>query len=349
MKKFGKALIVSLLVSSMFVTTVLATPSESELRQQKAETLNQIESLESQMTSIMANINKAEEDLVVAGEKIIQATEDLKEAEEQEKQQYEAMKQRIVAMYENGNTSMIAMILESGSVAEMLKNAENVQSIHAYDREQLEEYVATKERISNLKVTLEEEQKTLEAKQASYYEDKEELDGMIAELEAKVDDYDVRIQQAAEAAAAAQQQQQASRPSGSTGSGNTTNNTGNSNSNYKPSSSSGSGSAIVSAAYRYLGVPYVWGGTSSSGVDCSGLVMLAHNAAGIYNIGRVSGSQGSGGRAVSKADRQPGDVVCYSGHVGIYVGGGQMIHAPHTGSYVKVVNVYGNPWYRRYW
>ena len=58
----------------------------------------------------------------------------------------------------------------------------------------------------------------------------------------------------------------------------------------------------------------------------------------------------SGGKAVANmAAALPGDVVCYSGHVGIYIGGGQMIHAPDFGQTVKVSNVYGSPWFRRYW
>ena len=107
------------------------------------------------------------------------------------------------------------------------------------------------------------------------------------------------------------------------------------------------GQAIVNAAYSQQGVPYVWGGTSPGvGLDCSGLVQYCHRVAGI-SIGRTSGAQGGGGVAVSSP--QPGDVVCYSGHVGIYIGGGQMIHAPEPGDVVKIASVYGSPWYRRYW
>lgn len=124
-------------------------------------------------------------------------------------------------------------------------------------------------------------------------------------------------------------------------------------------SSSGSGSsgtssgdvsvaqAIVNAAYSQLGVPYVYGGTTPGvGLDCSGLVQYCHAVAGI-SLPRTSAAQGGSGVAVT--DPQPGDIVCYSGHVGIYIGNGQMIHAPQTGDVVKIADVYGSPWYRRCW
>ncbi len=78
--------------------------------------------------------------------------------------------------------------------------------------------------------------------------------------------------------------------------------------------------------------------------------MYCHRAAGI-SLPHSSGSQGSGGKSVSSP--QPGDVVCYAGHVGIYIGGGNMIHAPKPGDVVKVAKVSavrgGAAWYRRYW
>ena len=335
MKRTIKALVASLLVSVTFATTFFAVPSEDELRQDKAEAQEKIEKLESEMTRVMSKINETERELVKVGQEIIKANEELAETEKLEKEQYEAMKRRIVAMYENGNTSMIEMILESGSIAEMLKHAENVQTIHAYDRKQLEEYVATKVKIGELKGSLEEDMAAIEKKQKSYQEDKADLNAMIADLEDKVDDLDDRIQAAAA---------QASRPQNGSNSGGSSSGSN----NYVPPSGTGGGAAIVAEAYRYLGVHYVWGGASSNGVDCSGLVLLAHRAIGV-NLYHYSGSQGSGGRSVSRADAQPGDVVCYSGHVGIYLGNGKMIHAPQPGDVVKVVNVYGSPWFRRYW
>ena len=140
--------------------------------------------------------------------------------------------------------------------------------------------------------------------------------------------------------------------SGSTGNttGSTGTSTGNSSGNnldYAGAGDSSVAQTIVNAAYGQLGVPYVWGGTTpGSGLDCSGLTQYCHRVAGI-SIGRTSQVQGGGGKAVSNP--QPGDLVCYGSHIGIYIGGGQMIHAPHTGDVVKVANVYGSPWYRRYW
>ena len=109
------------------------------------------------------------------------------------------------------------------------------------------------------------------------------------------------------------------------------------------------GQAIVNVAYGYLGIPYVWGGTTTAGFDCSGMVQAAHAAVGI-SLPRVSEAQGACGQAVgSMAEALPGDIVCYGYHVGIYIGGGQMIHAPEPGDVVKVSSVYGSPWFRRCW
>lgn len=104
---------------------------------------------------------------------------------------------------------------------------------------------------------------------------------------------------------------------------------------------SATGNAIVDYAYQFLGTPYLWGGTSPSGFDCSGFTQYVFkNAAGV-SLPRTTYDQINVGTAVSYSDLQPGDLVFpHTGHVGIYIGGGQMIHAPSSGDVVKVSSVY---------
>lgn len=89
----------------------------------------------------------------------------------------------------------------------------------------------------------------------------------------------------------------------------------------------GSGQAVVEYASRFIGNPYVWGGTSlTHGADCSGVVQSVYKHFGIQ-LPRTSSQMRSAGRAVSYSNARPGDVICYNGHVGIYKGNGQIVNA----------------------
>jgi peptidoglycan DL-endopeptidase CwlO len=101
---------------------------------------------------------------------------------------------------------------------------------------------------------------------------------------------------------------------------------------------------VVGIAMHYLGVPYVWGGASPSGFDCSGFVMYVYGQMGV-SLPHSSYAQYGYGSPVSMSQLQPGDLVFFDGlgHVGIYVGGGSFIHAPHTGDVVKISSLTG--WY----
>lgn len=100
--------------------------------------------------------------------------------------------------------------------------------------------------------------------------------------------------------------------------------------------------AVVAEAEKYLGVPYVWGGTTPSGFDCSGLVQYVYAQLGIA-LPRNSEAQYAFGTVTTSP--VPGDIVHYSGHVGIYIGNGMMIHAPKPGDVVKVASIWGSPEY----
>ena len=104
------------------------------------------------------------------------------------------------------------------------------------------------------------------------------------------------------------------------------------------SSSSGSGSSIVDYATQFVGNPYVWGGTSlTGGADCSGFTQSVYAQFG-YSLPRTSYEQQNWGTEVSYADAQPGDLICYGGHVAIYMGNGQIVHASNYRDGIKISN-----------
>lgn len=154
MRKITRVLVAVVTMSSLIVTPVLAAPSMNSIETKKKSAQQEVNSIQADLTKTLTKIDNIESKMIQKGEDIIQATEDLEKAQEKEKEQYKDMKLRIKAMYEEGNTTVITKIFESGSISEMLKQAEYVQTIHTYDRKQLEEYVKTKNQIAELKQVL---------------------------------------------------------------------------------------------------------------------------------------------------------------------------------------------------
>lgn len=368
MNKHGIRLITAVVTSSMIVTPVLAAPSVDDLKKEKASKQNEVSSLQSQLTTLMGKVNTLESELIQTGEDITKAQSDLVVAQKKEKEQYAAMKKRIKYMYEAGNDSAFETLVTSDDFTDLLSKAEYVQNVHSYDRKQLQEYVETKQQISDLKDSLEKDQKELESKQAEYEKQGDNLNNLITSKSAEVANLDSEIQAAAEAAAReaaeraakeaaekaakeAAKKQQASaannstssnrnnsttsnnttRPSGNNTSSSTTKPSGNNTSSNTTSGSNANGGTIVSRAYSQLGKPYVWGACGPSSFDCSGLV--SYCLTGSYTrLGTTLTFMGW----TRVSNPQPGDVVTTATHCGIYIGNGQMIHAPHTGDVVKV-------------
>ena len=115
-----------------------------------------------------------------------------------------------------------------------------------------------------------------------------------------------------------------------------------------PSTGNASGQDIVNYALQFVGYNYTWGGTSpSTGFDCSGLVQYVYKQFG-YSLNRVAADQAKNGRHVEASELQPGDILCfysgssYIGHVGIYIGNGQFVHASNSTTGVIISNLAGN-------
>lgn len=343
MKKFRRAFVTVLVLISVLATSVLAAPSVNELERKKKNAENAVKTLQDDLADTMADINEMEMKLVSKGEEVLEASARLEEAEINEQKQYDNMVKRIVAMYESGNSSALQVIFESGSIAQMLQNMNNVQSIHEYDRAQLDQYIQVKEEIASLKASLETEQKEMQSLQTQLERQQKNLKNKIAAKKTEIANFDKQIEEAVkEAARRAAQQNNKDKVVLNSGTGGV---------KYTGTGDQAVGNAIVAETRKYLGVPYAWGGNTMKGIDCSGLTKAAHAAVGIY-IDRWSGHQAIGGKAIgSVAEARPGDIICYSGHVAIYIGNERVIHAPHTGSYVKEATVYLKDIIaiRRYW
>ncbi len=367
-KKFWGLFLTAALSFSLAVTPVMADEVSdlqdkvNDLKDQKEQVEGEVNSLQTELENIMTRLSELENDLIATGEEITQTQADLEQAQEEEEQQYEAMKLRIKYMYEAGSGSAtVEKVLASGDMTSVLTQAEYSEQVHTYDRQKLEEYAATVQKVEDLKTSLEEKQAQLEDSQAEFEAKQDELNTTISEKSSEIDDLDVQIEEAAkkaeeaarkkaeeearrkaaeEAARRAAEEEAARQDAASNSNSDSEEDNGSSGGGgqtYVPDYNQSKGEIIVDAAYSQLGVPYVWGGsTPYVGLDCSGLVQWCYRQAGI-SIPRTSGAIMSSGTIVSNP--QPGDICWKPGHVAIYIGNGKMIEAPHTGAVVRVANV----------
>ena len=357
-KRIAKIFVTTVLISSLIVSPVFATPSVDDMQEDKAQTQSEVAELQKLLTENLEKINNLEEEITQKEEEINKASVDLEEAIYQQNIQYEAMKLRIKYMYEAGNLNALETFLSAKSFSDLVNQAEYIQNVHSYDRKKLNEYVETKEKVEQLKVSLQEEAEQLQQAEADLDVEREMLNTTIQAKESEIAQLDeeiqsvIAVQQAiAEAAAREVAKQQAaqeaaadhSTPDSSNNTGNTNNNTGNdSNSNNTGNNNTGNnntgggsyvppqgtdGWAVVEYARQFLGNPYVYGGNSlTNGIDCSGFTQQIYAAFGV-SLGRTDSAQATAGVEIPLSEARAGDLLVYWGHVGIYNGSGGIIHA----------------------
>jgi len=350
------------------VGSATADPTRIESKQAEAQdVLNQIQLIDGQLEQAVERYNLAnvqlgqiDADLKTNARHLVIAKGSLKNAQAH-------LAKRLRALYVNGSegSSGLEVLLGAESLDDLLNRLEAIDRVGSQDSKVVHDVRAFKAEVKARKVRLEkalvrqkqvvaaraEERRSIEGQLASRQRMLASIKSEITHLKAEEAARQVRLLQQARARVAEQ------RAAAAQGQADTTLVDAPSEISapeVAPSEAAAAAPAsryggVVGIAMQYLGVPYVWGGASPSGFDCSGLIMYAYAQVGV-SLPHHAASQYAMGVAVSRDALEPGDLVFFNGlgHAGIYIGGGQFIHAPHTGDVVKISSL-SDSWYASTW
>jgi peptidoglycan DL-endopeptidase CwlO len=348
---------IATLAACLLAVPAFASPGDpiSAKRAEAQQVLNEINGLDANLSRADELLNLANIRLTHVKGEIVENRRELRIAKDNLAKSRRTIARRLVTLYTNtSDTSTLEVILGAKSLDDMLNQIDTENRVSSVDSQvigQVEIYKASvkeharrlaqaRREVTDLVAMRQQQQRAIEVRLGERRALLSSLNGQIAELVRQAQIRQLvsarRAQEAAAAAQAAQAQASADTvvgasaqtPEGAT---------------VVPTSSYGGG--VVGTALSEQGVPYVWGGESPSGFDCSGLVAYAYAQAGV-SLPHSSYAQYNMGTAVPRDQLQPGDLVFFdgAGHVGLYVGGGNFVHAPHTGTDVQVSSL-DSGWY----
>ena len=331
-KKTSRLAVVAGLSLSFAVGGLFAMPATAE-----AVTLSQAKS---QLTQISDEYDKLEKELEEASDKLEETKGQIEQTEAsiaQKQQELETAQSQLSSNmsvnYKEGETTMLDVLVNADSLEDLTSGmyyynrANDVKAEQIADVQQVQSELQQQQ--SDLKAQQEQQQQTLDETQKKVDEaekKQDEAEKLVNSLEAKA---------AAEARAAMSASLRSSTESKSTN-----------NSSSSSINTSVGNSSVTEYAKRFIGVPYIYGGSTPSGFDCSGFVNYVYSAFGLKTGGRSTYSissylRSSGKAKYSLSELVPGDMVMTSaGHVGIYLGSGMMVHSPRPGRTVCIQSVY---------
>lgn len=333
----------------------------------------EIDEMDQELVSLLTDIDLIEDAIEEKEEEIAQTQVDLEAAVAEKDEQYESMKIRIQFMYEKSDSSYLHIFFGSGNMGDMVNRANYVEELYDYDRKLLAEYEDTVKRVQELWDTLEEDKSELETSKTELQEGQAYMEELLAQKRTEYENYGVMLTKAKQEAATytarikqetaqirkleeeerkrreeeerkkkeeeeRRRKEQEALLAQEGGSSDAEEEPKKEEAPKPTSSGGGKGQDIANYACKFIGNPYVAGGTSlTNGADCSGFVMSVYKNFGI-NLPRSSYSQSTVGKGVSYSDARPGDVIYYGGHVGIYIGNGQIVHASTERTGIKITS-----------
>lgn len=331
-----------------------ATPTSSSKQAEADNALQQLNSLQTKLMESANNYTQCIVDKEKAEEAKDEAQKNIDETNEKISDIQSQLSTRARSMYRTGSSSILDLIFGATSWAAFTQNWDILTSMNQKDGAMVNESKTLRENLKEQKKTYEEQEKIASDKATEAERTMNEAQELVNSQQAVYDQLSseaaelLQQEQAAQETArqqAAAQAENAGNAGGSAGNGggNAGGNSGGGSSVNNNKQQTVTGNTVVDRAYSCIGKPYVWGGVGPGGFDCSGLVsycILGRNA----RLGTTGTFMGY----TRVSNPQPGDIVTSSYHAGIYIGNGQMIHAPYPGTTVCVAPVMSDMIYVRY-
>lgn len=321
---------------------------EEEIADLNAEIINTMASIELKEEEIAAK----EEQILEKSDQIDIAVQNYDAAVAKVEEQRVRMAEYTRMMYENKDVTYLSSFLMGKGFSDILNQMDYVERVYEYSMFKLEAYKESQQNLKEMwdclveqKVGLEEDRVSLEADKAELADMKADLDTKLAKKKQESSNYDAEIRKAKNEANQVKLQlkrdkEQLKKLQDALKKQNAGANITVTNTNYAAITDAATGSdlgkKIAKYGCQYIGNPYVAGGTSlTNGADCSGFTYRIYSDFG-YSIPRTSYQQRSAGTGVAYENAQPGDLICYDGHVAMYIGGGLIVHASNKKTGIKV-------------
>lgn len=368
-------LVFSACAGLLLVNQALASPEELEDKQAQVDAVkSEIESINSTAEAAIERYNTANTELAITEQNLVQNEAALEDAQRQLIQARYRLTQRLQSIYKGGSLGFMEVILNTSSFSDFVTRFDMLDRINDQDRDDIERVIKYSREIEEVQADLEATRISQEQLLGSVAAEKDQVEASLAAKENLLASVESEIAELATEQIAQEQQaewsaveelpqepepapvpeveepedqdeqtpaaeEEPETPAPTSDSDDETNDEDPATDDPPPAMYGGA----VPIAEQYLGVPYVWGGASPAGFDCSGLVLYVYAQLGL-SLPHSAAAQYYSGTPISYSQLEPGDLVFFGhpiNHVGIYIGGGSMIHAPFEGEVVSISGVGG--------